>query len=276
MNQPVLEATNLRKEFRVRRSGARGADAFVAVDDISFTLPKGGAIAIVGESGSGKTTLARMIAGLETPTSGSVRVDGVDRPTGRLSASARLAASRQLQMVFQDPYSSLDPRQDVRHALDEVLRLHHGGSASGRSDRVNELMHQVGLDARHADLRPRSLSGGQRQRVAIARALAVEPAVLILDEAVAALDVSIQAQILNLLNALRAQIGVAYIFVTHDLAVAQHVSDTTLVMRSGQAVECGRSEELLSAPQDEYTQRLLAAVPRIGWTPRRRRGGTDA
>lgn len=269
MSDAVLDVVGLRKEFPATRPGAGGENVFVAVDDIHFSIAPGGALAVVGESGSGKTTVARMVAGLERPTAGVVRVNGVERIAGA-SGKQRLAYSRQVQMVFQDPYSSLDPRQDVRSCLDEVLRLHHGGSAAQRSARIMELLHQVGLDARHAALRPRSLSGGQRQRVAIARALVVEPAVLILDEAVAALDVSIQAQVLNLLNALRAKLGIAYLFITHDLAVAQYVCDRMIVMQKGKLIESGASSEILSRPQNAYTRRLLDAVPRVGWVPQRR------
>jgi peptide/nickel transport system ATP-binding protein len=268
MNDAVLEVTGLRKEFPTVRS-AGGAGAFVAVDDVGFSIPPGGALAVVGESGSGKTTVARMVAGLERPTAGTIRVGGVERTVDQRGRN-RLAYGRQVQMVFQDPYSSLDPRQDVRSCLDEVMRLHHGGSAAQRSARIMELLRQVGLDARHAGLRPRSLSGGQRQRVAIARALVVEPAVLILDEAVAALDVSIQAQVLNLLNDLRARLGIAYLFITHDLAVAQYVCDTMIVMRKGKLVEGGASAEILTDPKSAYTRRLLDAVPRVGWVPQRR------
>lgn len=269
MTDMALEVRGLRKEFHLAKGGASGGQTLVAVDDISFSVPAGGALALVGESGSGKTTVARMVCGLEQPTSGTVHVDGVERTPPRKRAE-RLALSRQVQMVFQDPYSSLDRRQTVHSCLDEVLRLHHGGDSRTRAVRVDQLLQQVGLDSRHAELRPRSLSGGQRQRVGIARALAVEPAVLILDESVAALDVSIQAQILNLLNALRADIGIAYLFVTHDLAVAHYVCDTALVMRNGRAVEGGPASETLTRPQEPYTRRLLDAVPRVGWVPRRR------
>jgi ABC-type glutathione transport system ATPase component len=173
-------------------------------------------------------------------------------------------------MVFQDPYSSLDPRQTVRACLEEVLRLHAAAGKTARQARALQLLHQVGLDERHQDLRPRSLSGGQRQRVAIARALACDPEVLILDEAVSALDVSVQGQILNLLADLRAQLGVAYLFVSHDLAVVQQVTDNTVVMHRGRIVESGPTDEILRSPANDYTQRLLASVPRPGWKPARR------
>ncbi len=272
MSEAVLSVSGLRKEFR----GAPDAGPIVAVDDLDFTLAPGGALAVVGESGSGKTTVARMIAGLEQPSAGSIRIHGVERlAVGR--RHDRLAHARQVQMVFQDPYASLDPRQDIQGCLDEVLRLHHGGTAAARAARIAALLRQVGLDERHARLRPRSLSGGQRQRVAIARALVVEPAVLILDESVAALDVSIQAQILNLLNDLRRRLGIAYLFITHDLAAAQYICETMIVMRKGRLVESGPSRQVLSDPQSPYTRRLLAAVPRKGWVPRRtaRDGGHE-
>ncbi|MFT4287127.1 ABC transporter ATP-binding protein [Nocardioides sp.] len=269
MTGTVLEVSGLRKEFVIDVPGKGKAHTLVAVDDVSFSVSAGGALAVVGESGSGKTTVARMIAGLEQATAGHVYVDGVERTRPR-GAAQRLAQARQVQMVFQDPYSSLDPRQTVSSCLDEVLRLHHGGSAAERAARIHELMSQVGLDERHEGLRPKALSGGQRQRVGIARALAVKPSLLILDESVAALDVSIQAQILNLLNSLREELGVAYLFVTHNLAVARYVCETTLVMRRGQMVEYGTSDKVLRDPAADYTRRLLEAVPHVDWVPRRR------
>ena len=211
-----------------------------------------------------------MIAGLERPTGGEVLVGGTPLPARRLRGGDRRARGRQVQMVFQDPYSSLDPRQTVQACLDEVLRLHAGADKRARHDRVRELLHQVGLDERHEHLRPRSLSGGQRQRVAIARALACDSRVLILDEAVSALDVSVQGQVLNLLADLRAQLRVAYLFVSHDLAVVQQVTDDTVVMRSGRIVESGPTDTILRSPADDYTRQLLAAIPRPGWHPARR------
>lgn len=267
---PVLSVRGLRKVFKIKSEHSRQSEDLVAVDDVSFDLPPSGSLGIVGESGSGKTTVARMIAGLERPTAGEVLVDGAPRARRHLSGGDRRARGRQVQMVFQDPYSSLDPRQTVQSCLDEVLRLHTTVDRQTRRARVTELLHQVGLDERHQNLRPRSLSGGQRQRVAIARALACDSRVLILDEAVSALDVSVQGQVLNLLADLRAQLHVAYLFVSHDLAVVQQVTDETVVMHQGRIIESGPTDTILRSPASDYTRQLLAAIPRPGWQPARR------
>lgn len=258
---PVLEVSGLRKEF----------GALVAVDDASFTVLEAGSLAIVGESGSGKTTIAKMIVGLERMTAGTVVACGHDRSLPARSARERRRRAREVQIVFQDPYTSLDPRQTVQAALDEVLRLHHGWPADRRGARVRELTGLVGLDERALRALPRSISGGQRQRVAIARALAAEPRILILDESVAALDVSIQAQVLNLLADIRDETGVAYVLITHDLAVARQLTDQAVVMHRGRIVEHGPTARILENPQEEYTKQLVASVPRPGWKPQRRR-----
>jgi ABC-type glutathione transport system ATPase component len=268
MPESLLLADGLRKVFRI------GHEDLVAVEDVSFALAAGGALAIVGESGSGKTTVARIVAGLERASAGTVHVAGIERPAGRLSTSTRRRHAREIQMVFQDPYGSLDRRQSARACLREVLRLHHELSGPALERRIGELLDQVGLDARQADAAPHALSGGQRQRVAIARALAAEPRVLILDEAASALDVSIQAQILNLLADIRERSGTAFLFITHDLAVARHVTDEVLVMHRGAVVERGRIRDVLHNPADPYTQRLIASVPRPGWKPRLRKAAT--
>ncbi|HUZ51656.1 MAG TPA: ATP-binding cassette domain-containing protein [Streptosporangiaceae bacterium] len=268
--EPVLVVRELRKVFKVKAEGSRQTEDFVAVDDVSFELPASGSLGIVGESGSGKTTVARIIAGLERPTGGTVVIAGASLQTRRLRGEDRRARGRRVQMVFQDPYSSLDPRQPVGACLDEVLRFHTTAGKAGRRERALELLHQVGLDERNENLRPRSLSGGQRQRVAIARALACDPEVLILDEAVSALDVSVQGQVLNLLADLRAQLRVAYLFVSHDLAVVQQVTDDTIVMHRGRIVESGATDTILREPADDYTRQLLAAIPRPGWKATRR------
>jgi ABC-type glutathione transport system ATPase component len=257
----IVEVEGLRKVF---------GKEFVAVDDVSFSVPRGGSLAIVGESGSGKTTVARMIVGLERPTAGRIEVSGRDRSTPARKVAERRRRGREVQIVFQDPYSSLDPRQTVRACIDEVLRLHGTRSPAERSARVHELAALVGLDDRQVRALPRGLSGGQRQRVAIARALAAEPEVLILDESVAALDVSIQAQVLNLLADIRDATGVTYILISHDLAVVRQITEQTVVMREGRIVERGATPEVLDHPRDAYTQALRASVPGPGWRPARR------
>ncbi|MFE5768118.1 ABC transporter ATP-binding protein [Streptomyces sp. NPDC056485] len=259
MRKTVLEAVGLRRAY----------GPVLAVDDVSFRLAEGGSLGIVGESGSGKTTTARIVVGLEHADGGRVLVHGRDRGDhgrgGVRGRAGRLARAREVQMVFQDPFLSLDPRTSVGAALRETLRLHFPGADQAR--RIAELLDQVGLGAREADALPRQLSGGQRQRVAIARALAVEPAVLVLDEAVAALDVSVQAQILNLLADIREQTGIGYLFITHDLGVVRCVTDDVVVMRHGRIVEAGPTSQVLAAPEHPYTRLLLESVPRPGWDP---------
>jgi oligopeptide transport system ATP-binding protein len=253
----AVEVRGLRKLYR----------NVAAVDGVSFTVARGRSLAIVGESGSGKTTTARIIVGLEKPTEGEVILDGVPRGYGRLGSRARRRLGREVQIVFQDPYSSLDPRQRIGSGLDELIRVHEPSlTAAARADRTRELMHQVGLDDRHERSFPRQMSGGQRQRVAIARALACRPKVLILDEAVASLDVSIQAQVLNLLADIRERTSITYLFISHDLAVVRQVSDEVAVMRRGQIVESGPTDDVLDNPQHPYTQALLDAIPSAGWT----------
>jgi oligopeptide transport system ATP-binding protein len=253
---------------RARRGTRPGAAAeLIAVDDVSFAVLPGRSLAIVGESGSGKTTVARMIVGLERPTRGRILVAGRERSWRHVSSRERKRRGREVQIIFQDPYSSLDPRQTVRKCLDEALRLHFDWNGDRRDARVEELLEQVGLARRQADALPRALSGGQRQRVAIARALACEPRVLVCDEAVASLDVSIQAQVLNLMSDIRDETGVTYLFISHDLAVVRQVSDDVIVMRTGHVLESGPTEQVLESPQHPYTKRLLAAIPRPGWRP---------
>ena len=268
----ILRVHALSKRFRVRDHV--GAHDFIAVDDVSFEVPEGGSLAIVGESGSGKTTIARMLTGLEQPSSGTITVAGHDRSRPDRRTAERRRRGRELQIVFQDPYTSLDPRQFVGAAIDEVLRIHTTLDRRSRAERARALADSVGLDERHLASRPAALSGGQRQRAAIARALAADPRVLVLDEAVSALDVSIQAQVINLLAGLRERVGVAYVFISHDLAVVRQIADECIVLRRGRVVEQGATERILDCPQHNFTRSLLAAVPGPGWSPKRRERGT--
>ena len=265
---PVVRVRDLRKTFQPRGL-LNGGQPVVAVDGVSFALVAGSTLAVVGESGSGKTTLARMIMGVETPTSGSVEFFCRAQPR-RMRTRDRRAHARVIQMVFQNPYRSLDPRQSVGAAVDEVLRHHFGLSHQDSRARTAELFDLVRLAPTLFDALPRELSGGQRQRVCIARALATSPRAIVLDEAVAALDVLVQAQVLNLLADVQEQTNVSYLFVTHDLAVVRQIADDVLVMRSGRVVEHGRAEEVLDHPEHPYTRLLRDSVPRPGWKPARR------
>jgi ABC-type glutathione transport system ATPase component len=241
-----------------------------AVDDVTFDLPVGRSLAIVGESGSGKSTVAKMIVGLERPTSGTIIACGEDRTEPAKKSRDRRERGRKVQIVFQDPYSSLDRRQTGEATIDEVLRLHHDYDAAHRQRRVAELADLVGLGDRQLRALPKALSGGQRQRIAIARALAAEPQVILLDESVAALDVSIQAQILNVLMDVRDSTGVAYVLISHDLAVVRQITDDAVVMQRGRIVERGTTEDILDRPTSEYARLLRASVPEPGWVPSRR------
>jgi len=257
---PMLQATAVSKTYL-----RRGKEPVRAVIDASVEVPRGGALGVVGESGSGKSTLARMIVGLEGADTGDIRIDGRERtsvPRGRVE---RIAHARSVQMVFQDPYLSLDPRITAGRAIEDALRLHaRVGSGEART-RVLSLLEQVGLGEKHAAARPRTLSGGQRQRVAIARALAIEPDVLVMDEATSALDVSVQAQVLDLVDRIRRERGLTVLFISHDLAVVRRVCEQTVVMRRGEIVERGDTAALLAAPQHDYTRLLIDSVPKPGW-----------
>ncbi|NUU22440.1 MAG: ABC transporter ATP-binding protein [Streptomycetaceae bacterium] len=247
VGEVVLEATGLRREF------GRGKRAFTAVDDVSLTIHRGETLGIVGESGSGKTTLGRMLVGLLEPTAGEVRYDG----------HARVGVDPAVQMVFQDPVSSLNPRRTVGESIADPLRA-RGERDEGRiRGRVRELLERVGLEAAHYDRYPHEFSGGQRQRVGIARALAADPRIIVCDEPVSALDVTTQAQVVALLGELQRELGLALVFVAHDLAVVRQVSDRVAVMRRGRIVEEGPADEVYDNPQDPYTKQLLAAVPAL-------------
>ncbi|MFI1018682.1 ABC transporter ATP-binding protein [Streptomyces sp. NPDC020965] len=261
--ETVVDVRDLRKVYRggSRLSRAPIQSDFVAVAGADFQVVAGECLGIVGESGSGKSTIARMLTGLERPTSGAISVLGVDRTRPARRARARRLRGAQLQMVFQDPYTSLDPRQNARDAIVETLRLHTRLDRAERVRRAIGIADSVGLDERQCTALPADLSGGQRQRVAIARALAADPRVIVLDEAVSALDVSIQAQILNLLADIRDSTGVAYLFITHDLAVVRQMADRVLVLKRGHIVEQGPTERVLDHPAHDYTRRLLASAP---------------
>ena len=259
MNQPLLEVTGMVKHFPIRQGlFGRVSGAVRAVDGVDFNLARGETLGIVGESGCGKSTLGRLVLRLIEPTAGRVSFGGQD--LGSLDADALRARRRSMQIIFQDPYSSLNPRMTVGQTLTEPLMLH--GLHQGRhAERVAELLRIVGLAPEHKQRYPHQFSGGQRQRIGIARALAVEPELIVCDEAVSALDVSVQAQVVNLLQDLQEQFGIAYLFIAHDLAVVKHIATRIAVMYLGRIVEIGDKEALFAAPRHPYTQALLAAIP---------------
>ncbi|HET7252069.1 MAG TPA: oligopeptide/dipeptide ABC transporter ATP-binding protein [Gemmatimonadales bacterium] len=258
----LVEVTDLVKHYPRERSWfglGRARNAVRAVDGVSFAIPAGKTLGLVGESGSGKTTVARTLLRLTEPTSGSFRLDGTD-VFGLRPAPLR-ALRRRMQIVFQDPYGSLNPRMTVRQTLREPLAIHRLAAKADRDARVLALLGEVGLDASLADQYPHELSGGQRQRVGIARALSVEPAFLVCDEPVSALDVSVQAQVLNLLADLQRTRGLTYLFIAHDLAVVKHIADDVAVMYLGRIVERAPATTVYSLPRHPYTRSLLSAVP---------------
>jgi len=255
----IIVAKNLTQVFKLRGARPGSSTDFVAVDDVSFKLARGTTTAIVGESGSGKSTVARMVLSLLKPTSGTVEFDGVDVAT--LKGKSLLALRRQMQPIFQNPYGSLDPMYSIYRTIEEPLRTHDIGTRKEREARIRELLDKVSLPSSVMRRFPNELSGGQRQRVAIARALALSPEVVICDEAVSALDVLVQAQILNLLNDLQADLGLSYLFITHDLAVVRQIADDVLVMQDGRVVEASTVAQVFDSPREDYTRRLLNAIP---------------
>ena len=265
VSTPLLQVDNLSKTYRLpRQSLLQAAPTVQALAGVSFTLHAGRSLGVVGESGSGKSTLARLVMALEAPSTGTVRLDGVD--LHRLDAAALRRARAQLQMVFQDPFGSLDPRRTVLQTVAEPLAVLHGAGPAEQRERAAESLAAVGLGPGDLGKYPHEFSGGQRQRIAIARALITRPRLIVADEPVSALDVSVQAQVLNLMQDLQDQFGVTYLFISHDLAVVDLVCDEVIVLNQGVIVEQGSPDRLFTDPQHPYTRRLLAAVP--GLKPR--------
>jgi oligopeptide transport system ATP-binding protein len=267
----LLEVRNLKVRFPVRHGVfGRARESVRAVDGVSFGINPGESLGLVGESGCGKTTLGRAIVRLLEPTAGTILFDGEDLT--RLEESALRSRRRKLQIIFQDPYSSLNPRLSVEDSIGEALDIHRlTQNKSARRRRIGELLRAVGLDPAHARRYPHEFSGGQRQRIGIARALAVEPRLIVCDEPVSALDVSVQAQIINLLQDLQEKLGLAYLFIAHDLAVVEHISRRVMVMYLGKIVELAEAGSLVRSPAHPYTQALISAVPVVDPGSRRQR-----
>ncbi len=267
----LLEVKNLKVHFPVKHGLFSRVKAFVkAVDDVSFAIQPGETLGLVGESGCGKTTLGRAIVKLVEPTAGSILFEGED--IAQLSGSELRARRRKFQMIFQDPYGSLNPRMTVGQIIGEAIDIHQlAESTSARQKRIVELLRAVGLDPTHGQRYPHEFSGGQRQRIGIARALAVEPKLIVCDEPVSALDVSVQAQIINLLQDLQQKMGIAYLFIAHDLAVVEHISQRVMVMYLGKVVELAEAKAIIGTPKHPYTQALISAVPVVDPDSKRKR-----
>ncbi len=260
MSTPLLVVENLARQYRLpRESLLSPAPTVQALNGVSFTLRAGRSLGVVGESGSGKSTLARLVMALETPSAGRVLLDGVD--LHQLDAAALRRTRARLQMVFQDPFGSLDPRRTVMQTVAEPLAVLQAAGKAEQRERAAEALAAVGLGAADLHKYPHEFSGGQRQRIAIARALITRPSLIVADEPVSALDVSVQAQVLNLMQDLQDQFGVTYLFISHDLAVVDLVCDEVIVLHQGVIVEQGSPQQLFSAPEHPYTRRLLDAVP---------------
>ena len=256
---PLLKVDNVSRHFNVKRGWLRKQSLTLkAVDGLSFDVRPGETLAVVGESGCGKSTLARLIVGLDKPTGGSIAVQGKALAE---RGAVKLDVRKNLQMVFQDPFSSLNPRMRIGELLEEPLLIHNLGNAEERQRRVQDLLDRVGLPGNYAQRYPHQLSGGQRQRIGIARALAVEPQLIVCDEPVSSLDVSVQAQIINLLLDTQKALGVSYLFIAHNLAVVKHIADRVAVMYLGRIIEMGSKEDIFNNPRHPYTRMLLASVP---------------
>ena len=260
VNGPILEAKDLVKEFPIRGGlFARKIGKVSAVDGVNIALAESETLGLVGESGCGKSTTGRLLLHLITPTSGTVEFEGVD--IGTLSENEMQKIRRRMQIVFQDPYASLNPRRTVGETLSEPLKYHFGRSDAESADRIRELLQVVGLSPEHSNRYPHEFSGGQRQRVGIARALVLDPKMIVLDEPVSALDVSIQAGVINLLKKLQDELGIAYVFIAHDLSVVRHISNRVAVMYLGHIVEQGDRLDIYEHPKHPYTRALISAVP---------------
>lgn len=257
---PMLEIRDIKRDYRVPQGMFKEDKIVHAVKGVSFKLDKGKTLAIVGESGCGKSTLARILTFIDEPTAGELLVDGqkVDTRPGHLTSDMR----QKVQIVFQNPYGSLNPRQKIGDVLGEPLLINTKMSAAERRERATEMLVKVGLGPEHYNRYPHMFSGGQRQRIAIARALMLNPKLLVLDEPVSALDLSVQAQVLNLLADLQEEFGLTYVFISHDLSVVRYIADEVMVMYYGEAVEYGTRDAVFSDPQHEYTRTLFAATPR--------------
>jgi ABC-type oligopeptide transport system ATPase subunit len=256
---PLVEVSHLSKRFVRGRGLLRAGTPIDAVDDVSFTIEEGETFGLVGESGSGKTTTGRCLLRLVEPTSGSVRFRGEE--ILQFSTARMRQARREMQIMFQDPFSSLNPRMRAARIVEEPLLIHGIGDARARRARAEELFSLVGLDPAHLRRFPHQFSGGQRQRIGLARALALHPSFLVLDEPVSALDVSVQAQVVNLLMDLQQRLSLTYLFISHDLRLVEHICSRVAVMYRGRIVEMGKAAELFGSPRHEYTKTLLAAVP---------------
>lgn len=256
----VLDVKDLKKDYRIERGLFRSPSFVHAVSGVSLSLEAGKTLALVGESGCGKTTLAKLIMGIETPDSGELVIGGMDALHVRTDEEKRQLRQK-VQIVFQDPYSSLNPRKKIGHILDEPLKLNTSLSPKQRYHKIVDMLQRVGLKEEHYHRYPHMFSGGQRQRIAIARSLMLEPELIVLDEPVSALDISIQAQVLNLLMELQEEMNLSYLFISHDLGVVRHIADHVLVMYLGTPVEYGACQDIFSNPQHPYTRALLAATP---------------